>query len=293
MFSLTPTKIPPSVSRFISLALIPALLTAFTGPLGADVPQNLDGAIDRLYNSDSPGAHRILDAWNSTHPDDPLGHALQAATFMFGEFARLQILEGQFFEDDKKIVDKKNQKPDPVVRGQFYGEIAIARKLAQAQLLKNPNDQDALFVMTISFGLLTDYTSLIEKKQFASLGYAREANACAQKLLALNPNYGDAYLTTGFSEYLLGSLPFFVRWVAHFDDTQGSKTLGISRLEKVASTGHYLGPFAKILLALIFLREKTPDKSLKLLRELSEAYPENPFLRKEMDKVSEVVSHKR
>ncbi len=248
--------------------------------------------MNRLYNSDFAGAHRILDAWNAAHPTDPLGHALQAATFMFSEFARLQILEGQFFEDDKKIVEKKNQKPDPVVRGQFYGEIDIARKLAQAQLQKDPNDQNALFVMTISFGLLTDYTSLVEKKQFTSLGFAREANASAKKLLAINPDYGDAYLTTGFSEYLIGSLPFFVRWIAHFDDTQGNKTLGITRLEKVAATGHYLGPFAKILLALIFLREKTPDKSLKLLQALNAQYPENPFIRKEMTKVAELVNRK-
>jgi len=268
-----------------------AALILSTALLRADVPtaDTLDAAMNRLYNFDFIGAHRVLDAFNAAHPDDALGHALQAATFMFGEFARLQILESEFFEDDKKFVEKKNLHYDPVVREQFYGEIDIARKLALAKLAKDPNDQNALFVMTISGGLLTDFTSLIERKNIASLGYAKEAQSYAVRLLAINPNYGDAYLTTGFSEYLVGSLPFFVKWFTHFDNTEGNKTEAIAKLQKVAQAGHYLAPFAKILLSIIYLREKQPLQSEKLLKELSASYPENPLLKKELAKVERVA----
>ncbi len=273
------------------MVLSAGVLLALSLPLDADTEgaNTPDAAMNRLYNFDFTGAHRILDAFNAAHPDDALGHALQAATFMFGEFARLQILESEFFEDDKKFAEKKGLHYDPIVREQFYGEIDIARKLALAKLAKDPNDQNALFVMTISGGLLTDFTSLIERKNITSLGYAKEAQAYAVRLLAINPNYGDAYLTTGFSEYLVGSLPFFVKWFTHFDNTEGNKTEAITKLQKVAQTGHYLAPFAKILLAIIYLREKQPLESEKLLKQLSAAYPENPLLRKELAKVQRVA----
>lgn len=246
-------------------------------------------AMNRLYNTDYSGALKILQEWERTHPVDPVGHALEAADFMFSEFTRLKILESQFFEDDKKIISKKKLPPDPATREKFYQQIAEARKIATAELQKNPDNVNALFALTISGGLLTDYTSLIEKKNIASLSIARETQADAVRLLKIDPNYGDAYLTTGFSEYLVGSLPFFVRWFTHFDATQGSKQVAIDKLQRVAKTGQYLGPFARLLLAIIYLREDQPWQTESLLAGLSREYPENQLLKIELKKVAELT----
>jgi tetratricopeptide (TPR) repeat protein len=266
-------------------------LTAF--PVQAAVEDSPEAALNRLYNYDFTGAHRVLDAWDAKHPDSSLGHALQAATFMFTEFARLQILEGEFFTDDKKIVEKKGLKTDPVVRGQFYGELDIARKLAEKRLAVDPKDQDALFVMTVSEGLFADFDALIEKHPLASLGYAKDAQTYAVRLLAINPSFGDAYLTTGYSEYLLGSLPFFVRWFTKFDDTEGNKVTAIQKLQRAAETGRYLGPYAKIMLAIIYVREDRLADSEALLRGLATAYPENPMFKKELEKLSQYTQKKK
>jgi hypothetical protein len=269
---------------WFSLAAFPAL---------AAVEDSPEAALNRLYNYDFTGAHRVLDAWNAKHPDSSLGHALQAATFMFTEFSRLQILEGEFFTDDKKIVEKKGLKTDPVVRGQFYGELDMARKLAEQRLAVDPKDQDALFVMTVSEGLMADFDALIEKHPLASLGYAKDAQTYAVRLLAVNPGFGDAYLTTGYSEYLLGSLPFFVKWFTKFDDTEGNKITAIQKLQRAAETGRYLGPYAKILLAIIYVREDRLPDSEALLRGLAAAYPENPMFKKELEKISQYTQKKK
>src|SRR5216683_7008407 len=110
-----------------------------------------------------------------------------------------------------------------------------------------------------------------------------------QRLIKLNPQFIDAYLTTGLSEYLLGSLPFFVRWFVHFDGVDGSKATGIESLQLVARSGHYLRPFAKILLAMVYLREKQPQQTQILLASLTSEYPENQLLRKELAKVAEQI----
>jgi tetratricopeptide (TPR) repeat protein len=278
----------PRVAIFALWFIVAAPFPAHAA--GEDSPE---AALNRLYNYDFPGAHAVLDAWNGKHPDSALGHALQAATFMFSEFARLQILEGEFFTDDKKIVDKKGLKYDPVVRGQFYGELDTARKLAQQRLAVEPNDQDSLFVMAVSDGLLSDFDALIEKHPLASLGYAKDSQAYAVRLLAVNPGFGDAYLTTGYSEYLLGSLPFFVRWFTKFDDTEGNKITAIQKLQRAAETGHYLGPYAKIMLAIIYAREDRLPESETLLRALATAYPQNPMFKKELDKISQYTHKKK
>lgn len=256
---------------------------------GEPVSPVLDSAMNRLYNFDFPAAHRILGNWETTHPQDPVGYALQAATYMFGEFARLQILDGQFFEDDKNISAKKKLKYDPNVRDEFYKQVNQAQALAGQQLSKDPNDQNALFAETMSNGLLTDYVSLIEKRGLSSLSYAKAAQDYALRLLKINPGFNDAYLTKGFSEYLAGSLPFFVKWFVHFDDTQGSKQAAIQNLDKVASGGHYLKPFSKILLAIIYLRADLPTRSEKLLNQLVSEFPENPLLRKELTRIHQLV----
>jgi hypothetical protein len=266
---------------------------ALLNPVGAVETISPESAMNRMYNFDFPAAHRILNQWNQTHPEDPLGHAFEAASYLFSEFARLQILDGEFFEDDKRIVDKQNSNYDPKIRDLFYREIDSAKRLAKQRLAKDSRDQNALFAYTISLGLTGDYVSLVEKRGIASLAYSKESQTYALRLLQINPNYADAYITTGFSEYLVGSLPFFMRWFVHFDDTQGDKQLAITRLEKVAQNGHYLGPYARILLSIIYLREHQPSRSEMLLAGLSREFPENPLLKKELGKVRTLVQSAR
>ena len=144
----------------------------------------------------------------------------------------------------------------------------------------------ALFAMCIAEGVSTDYMALVEKHQILSLAPAKKSNNYAQRLLKLDPKFYDAYLAAGFSEYMVGSLPFFIKWFVHFDNVSGDKKTGIHNLELVANEGHYLKPFAKILLGIVALREKRPRDAQKLLQELAQNYPENPLFRKELDKLN-------
>jgi len=255
---------------------------AATGPPSAEI----DEAFKRLYNTDFQGAFVRLDRYIAAEPADPLGYGLRASAYLFQELIRLGVLEGEFFADDKRIIDKKKLKPDPEVRRKLFQAIDEAKSRAKAALAKNPDDQNALFTMAVTNGIITDYTALVEKRQISSLSTAKESNAYAQRLLKVNAQYYDAYLTTGFTEYLVGSLPFFVRWFVHFDDVKGNKNTGIQNLQTVAKSGHYLRPFARILLAIVYLREKKPLETQKILTELAVEFPENALIRKELAKLN-------
>jgi len=253
----------------------------------ADYPL-LDDAFTDLYNFNFPAAHKIVDREIASHVNDPLPYAVSASGYLFSELDRLGILESEFLINDNRIIEKKNPpQPDPETRTKFLKAVEDTRSRADAALAKDPNDKMALFAMCIAEGVATDYMALVEKHQIASLAPAKKSNNYAQRLLKLDPKFYDAYLAAGFSEYLVGSLPFFIRWFVHFDNVSGSKEAGVRNLQLVANEGHYLKPFAKILLGIAALREKRPHDAQQLLSELSRNYPQNPLFRKELEKLNE------
>jgi hypothetical protein len=251
---------------------------------GADSPE-IGEAFNHLYNFDFPAAHAKIDRYIAAHPGEPIGYAIRAAAYLFFELDRLGILESEFLTSDKHIADKKLLRPDPNVREKFLKAAEDARSRAEAALAANPSDRQGLFSMSIVEGVTTDYMAFVEKHQIASLSPAKRSNGYAQQLLKLKPQCVDAYITAGISEYMVGSLPFFVRWFVHFDGVQGSKEQGVKNLELVVSEGHYFKPFAKILLGIIDLREKRPRETEKLLESLAHDYPSNPLFRRELARI--------
>jgi hypothetical protein len=261
------------------------MLAAGGDACGSDSPE-IGDAFDRLYNFNFGAAHAVLNGYIGAHPQEPLPYAVRASAYLFYELDRLGILESQFLVSDNRIADKKALRPDPDVRAKLLRALDDAQSRATAALAASPNDRQALFAMSIVEGVTTDYMALVEKHQIASLSSAKRSNGYAQQLLKMNPPCYDAYMTAGLSEYMVGSLPFFVRWFVRFDNVQGSKEQGVKNLELVARDGHYLKPFAKILLGIIDLREKRPRETEKLLEELAHDYPSNPLFRRELAKLS-------
>jgi hypothetical protein len=235
-----------------------------------------------LYNFDFKGAQDILDRQRQVDPQAPLLVATKAAAFLFSELDRLRILELDFFTDDEKVVDRRKLVPDPVVRQKFFQAVEESDKLANARLALKPDDPDAILALCMTTGLVTDYAALIEKRRLGSFSLAKKSHVWAKKLLALKPPVVDAYMTFGTAEYIVGSLPFFVRWFVHLDSVEGNKKKGIDELELVARQGKYYGPFARMLLSVIAMREKRPWDAESLLAGLATEYPQNPLIREEL-----------
>jgi hypothetical protein len=250
----------------------------------------IDEAFRHLYSFRFQAAHEVLDRYIAAHPQEPLPYAVRASAYLFSELDRLGILESEFLIDDKRIAKKeKPPQPDLKIRAAFMKALDDVQIRANAALAANPNDKQALLALCMDQGVTMDYMAFVEKHQFRSLTPAERSNSYAQRLIKLDPGFDDAYLTAGLSEYLVASLPFFVRWFVHFDNVNGNKEKGVESLEKVARDGHYLKPFAKILLGIIDLREKKYREAQRLLLELNRDYPENPLFRIELVKLNNKV----
>ena len=242
----------------------------------------LDRGFSGLYNLDFNGAQQDFAMWQRLHPDDPMGPVSEAAGVLFAEFNRLGVLEAQFFENDDAFVDRPKQTPDPALRKTFGAAIERAESLAHARLEKDPKDRDALFALTLSSGLQADYASLIDKRNLASIRFTKEASSRAQQLLAVCPDCYDALLATGFTKYIVGSLIAPLRWILRMRGLPSDKKAGLSDLQTTAEHGHYLAPFARILLAIAYVREKDKPRALQLLAGLQHDFPGNPLFAREI-----------
>ena len=235
-----------------------------------------------LYNLDFAGAQKDFSAWENQHPDDPVGPVSSAAGFLFSEFNRLGVLEGQFYDNDKAFTDRSTLSPDPAVHTEFEAAIGRSEQLAHARLSKNDKDEDALFALTLSSGLQADYAALIEKHNLASLHYTKEASTWAQQLLTVCSNCYDAQLATGFSKYIIGSMAAPVRWLMRMGGLPADKQGGIADLQLTAAHGRYLAPFARILLAIAYVRDKNKARALELLSALHSEFPSNTLFPREI-----------
>jgi hypothetical protein len=251
----------------------------------ADVPasySSLDQGFHLLYDLDFDQAHLVFLSWQHEHPQDPVGPTAEAAGLLFSEFHRLGVLEAQFYENDKSFLNRDKVVPDPVVRDRFNGALARSQSLAATRLAASPQDRDALFAMTLSSGLQADYAALIEKRNLPSLHYTRDASDWAAKLLAVNPDCYDAYVATGFSKYIVGSMAAPVRWFLRLGGLSGDKKIGLAELQLTADHGRYLGPFARILLAIAYVRDKDNPHARGVLAALRDEFPKNPLFAREI-----------
>ncbi len=245
----------------------------------------LERGYGQMYNLNFTAAHQTFRDYQHASPDDPMGYASNAAAYLFSEFNRLHILESDLFTDDTRFEHRGKATPDATVKGEFEDQLAKTDAAASKILARNPDDANALFAQVLADGLRADYTALIEKRNLASLAYMKSGRILAEKLLTIDPNCYDAYLAVGVENYLLGVNSAPVRWLLRMSGAQTDKEAGIQRLKLTADKGHYLAPFARLLLAVAALRDKDRQTARVLLAGLAKEFPNNELYVTELARI--------
>lgn len=245
-----------------------------SSPAFNTVPE-LKVGFDLLYEQKFTEAREAFKSWESNNPEEPFGQAAVAASYLFEELYRQDVLSSSFFLDDKKFLHGIKGKPDAERMKGFREALARTRQLAGNRQKTNSNDGEALFALTLAAGMESDAQTILEKNHLDGLRRMKEANKYAKQLLAGHPDVTDAYIAPGIANYIIGSMNSGVRFALWFDGVHGDKKLGMEQVAKTSESGRYLQPFAKIILALAARREKQNGLAQELLRELKEQYPDN------------------
>jgi hypothetical protein len=256
------------------LFLCPTSTAQASSPGLSSVPE-LEQGYKLLYEQKFADARVIFEKWASANPDQPFGQVSLAASYLFEEFFLQRVLTSEYFLNDKRFVGGIEGTPDAGRIKNFDDAVVRARDLATKRLKKTPKDPEGLFALTLCAGMQSDADSMLLKKHLDGLKHLKEANANAEMLLATHPDAFDAYVAPGVANYVIGSLSSSARFMLWFGGIHGDRVLGMSQVQKTADQGHYLQPFAQILLALSARREKKDDLARKNLKELTEEFPGN------------------
>lgn len=277
------------LSAILGLAalLTPAVISArpVAEPAAEPAPASvllLDTGFADLYKLNFDGAREKFLTYQRMEPADPLGKAAEAASYLYQQFNEKGVFTSSFFLDDDRFLGGVPGKADDNRNDNFLNVNAQARNMAEGIVKANPRDAHGLLVLTMTDGMESDYDALIVKKQLAGLSMMRRAESEANTLLAIDPTAKDAYLALGASNYVIGSLPAYKRFFLKVGGVHGDKYRGMEQMQQAADNGHYLKPFAKILLALGYEREHQPDRARVLLAELTAQFPENPLFAHEL-----------
>jgi len=242
----------------------------------------LETGFHHLYGLDFEGARADFTTYQKFKPQDPMGKAAEAASYLFEQFNTKGVLTSEFFTNDDKFLNGVDGSPEANANPAFVKSNSQARQMAKKLLKSNPTDTNAMLVLTMTDGMESDYDQVIEKKQLPAVSLTRQAENEATTLLALDPNALDAYVALGAGHYIIGCLPSYKRAFLWFGGIHGDKERGMQEMATAAYRGHYLQPFAKIMLALAYRREKQPERARVLLAQLAQQFPTNPLFAREL-----------
>jgi hypothetical protein len=290
----TQEKIRRIVLRAGSAALVFSLAAPFAGARGANKNHDalapitptsqdlivLDSGFRDLYKLDFNGARAQFSDYQHKQPADPVGKAAEAATYLYEQFNQKGVLTSQFFLDDDRFLGGVEGSANH--NAAFLSANQSARQAARERLKINAHDPQALLAITMADGMESNYDEIIEKKQLTALSLMRQAEDEAKTLLAVDPSANDAYVALGTSNYVIGCLPSYKKMFLWFGGIHGDKDHGMDELQTAASQGHYLRPFAMILLALASEREHQDVRAHTILAQLNKEFPENPLFAHEL-----------
>jgi hypothetical protein len=276
----------PPLTRHNRVLPVLLLLLFLTHPLFAvSAPLTgtpLNDGYHALYNLDFAAAHAHFQQWMNAHPEDPLGPASDAAAYIFTEFDRLGVLDIELFADDGRFTSRTRPAIDPALKQGFNDRITQSERLADAAIQRNPKDANAFYCKAVTSGMQADWASLIDRHEYGAYKFSELASKYAKQALALDPTLYDANLAVGIENYMLSLKPAPIRWILGMAGAGTNKAEGVRLLKLTAEQGHYLAPFARLMLAVGELRDGRIQQGKEILIGLSQEFPQNTLYQRQI-----------
>jgi hypothetical protein len=215
-------------------------------------------SINSMYNFDFATAERDFAVIMYQYPEHPLPDFLMAISYWW----RIEI-------------NVDNKRYDNI----FIQYLDRANAKAEKMLDQNPKNKEAAFFLAAGHGFQGRLYS--ERKSWTKATFAGK-NALKYMEMSrgeeeFNPELllGDA-LFNYFSVWIPEHYPLLKPVLALFP--KGNKKLGLTQLEKVASTAFYTRVEAQYFLFRLYgSEEKRPEDALRIVEYLHEKFPNNPY----------------
>ncbi len=246
--------------------------------LAAAAPDYRRSGNDHFFNLEYDEAIADYGKLVDESPDDPLAYNHLASAQLYKELYRLGLLESSALRGENEFLRQKRPQPDPQAKVRFEETLIRGRRVAESVLARDRRNVLALYALGTNYALRGNYEFMVDKSWFAALRSGGKAREYCEQVRKLDPDFVDAYLVLGVHEYVAGSLPLPVKVLAAISGHRGSKQKGEAYVTKVAREGKYARNDARVLLVILYRREKRPLEAARLLETLMNEFPRNYVL---------------
>ncbi|HUG44555.1 MAG TPA: tetratricopeptide repeat protein [Acidobacteriota bacterium] len=173
----------------------------------------------------------------------------------------------------KAAVEMKEER-----RREFFEGIEKSRRLAQDILRQDPSNLEATYFLGSAEGIQGSFSITIDRSVRAAFDHGRKAYQLHLQVVEADPEFYDAYMSVGMYEYIVASIPWYLRWLTRLIGYRGSKERGLEYLQKAADKADFVSNDARVLQMLLFVREHRYEDALRNVVWLRGRYPANFIL---------------
>ena len=234
--------------------------------------------VTHLYRLEHDQAVEFFYQLQEKYPDHPGPPLARAVAIWLRE-----LVAREDFDLDRFIspgyFTRRSEEPMPEADGEaFFEGIAKSQENAEKYLAAHPGDQEARYYLGACHGALGVFAFTIERSYRKALKHGRATYRIQRAIVDENPDFIDAYMTLGSYEYVVGNLPWYIKWFATLAGYRGSETRGFEYVARAAREGYLVKDDARLLLMVMYVREDENEYALVVAQQLHRRYPENYLL---------------
>jgi hypothetical protein len=170
---------------------------------------------------------------------------------------------------------------EPALAPAFETGVAAFLDQAEQRYSRSHADAEALFYLAAGYLLRSTYRVDHDKGVWGAARDAAKAKGYADTYIKQHPEHGDAYLALGLYNYYVDIAPNFVKVLrVLLFLPSGSRSQGMTQLERAGRAGSYFAPLAEAALADIYSSfEGRLGEAIAIGETLVQRFPTNADLR--------------
>jgi tetratricopeptide (TPR) repeat protein len=205
-----------------------------------------------------------------------------AIATLYEEMFKRGVLESRVYGQGGDVFKPSKVTITAEFQQELLNTLDKAQGVAEKRLKSDRSDQEAMYWAGVTHGTRATYHFALRKEYMPALHEATEAYKYHRDLLKLNPQYVDAYLIVGMNNYVVGSLPWYIKVLAALTGRHGNRAEGLQQVKRAEQEGQYARDDARLMLAVLYQREKRYAEALALYQEMARSYPRNYLLQYEV-----------
>lgn len=242
--------------------------------LAADFDSLRTTGFKALYNLDYETARARFEEMIKIDPLHPAGYFYLATNQWASILYSLRRLQIGLYSSDSFYAGSED-KVDPQLDRQFREAIDKAIRMARERVNKSKDDVEGLYYLGAAYGMKAGYEASVARQFRPALRDGSRGVDYHRKVIKIDPDYTDAYLSIGLYDYIVGTQNWLLKIVVGMLGVSGNRKRGLEELQKVVAKGKYANDDARIMLIALHQREENYAEAIRLLDDLSARYPLN------------------